>query len=392
MRFEFMTAGRIVVGHGCSSELDGLAVSLGRRALLVTGHTLLARGGPAAALAQQLERSGRVVRTVRIGREPDVATAEAGAQAAQEAACDCVIGLGGGSVLDAAKAIAGLAVNPGGALEYLEVVGKARPLQNQALPLIAVPTTAGTGSEVTRNAVLTCPDHQVKASIRHASLLPQVALIDSALTADMPASVTASSGSDALTQLMEPYVSRRAQPLTDALCLDGLRRIRGALQRAYHHGQDLEAREQMSLASLLSGMTLANAGLGAIHGIAAPLGGKWNVPHGAACAALMASVTAQNLHALRRHPELCDVQERYAEVARVLLGRAGLTQAGLLDDLERHLTALAEELQIQRLGTLGVQPADVPGLAAQAMRASSTRGNPVELSHAELEEAILRAL
>jgi alcohol dehydrogenase class IV len=388
MRFEFATAGRIVVGPGSAAELPALAAGLGKRALLVQGRGAAARGGPAADLARLLAEHGLVGAISAVDGEPDIATIERAAAQAREARCDMAIGIGGGSVLDTAKAAAALAANPGGALDYMEVIGAGKALEHPALPVVAVPTTAGTGSEVTRNAVVAAPEQRAKASIRHPSLLPRLALVDSTLTHDLPASVTASSGLDALTQLIEPYVSRRAQPISDGLCLEGLARAAWALRRAYHSPDDAAAREAMATASLLSGLALANAGLGAIHGIAAPLCGAYPAPHGAACAALLPHGTAANIRALRQrepdHPAL----GRYARAAEVLLGRAGASP----DDLVAWLRELVAELGIAPLRAYGLTAAQIPDLAAQAARASSTRANPLDLDAGELAEAIEAAL
>jgi alcohol dehydrogenase class IV len=388
MRFEFMTAGRIVVGPGSAAELPRLLAGIGRRALLVVGRGAAARGGPAAELARRLAESGLVGATFSAGGEPDITAVEAAARLARESACDIAIGIGGGSVLDTAKAAAALATNDGGALDYMEVVGAGKPLEQAPLLVVAVPTTAGTGSEVTRNAVVAAPQFRAKASIRHSSLLPRLVLVDSTLTHDLPRSVTAGSGLDALTQLIEPYVSRRAQPISDGLCLEGIARAAWALRRTYHQPDDAAAREAMATASLLSGLALANAGLGAIHGIAAPLGGAYPAPHGAACAALLPHVTVVNIRALRRRDPDGPALPRYARAAETLLGRAGATP----DDLVAALRELVAELDIQPLKAYGLAELDVPELAAQAAQASSTRANPIDLEVEELAEAIAAAL
>ncbi|HEU5102058.1 MAG TPA: iron-containing alcohol dehydrogenase [Roseiflexaceae bacterium] len=387
MRYEFATAQRIIVGPGTSTELVGSAGAHGRRAMLVTGSGTAARGGRAAAIAEALAEAGLIVASYAIAGEPYIGGVEEGARRARGAGCDLVIGIGGGSVLDTAKAIAALATNDGGALEYMEVVGAGKPLARAALPLIAVPTTAGTGSEVTRNAVIAAPEQRAKASIRHPSLLPRLALVDSTLTHDLPPHLTASSGLDALTQLIEPYVSRRSQPIADGLCMEGLSRAAWALRRVYYAPEDVVAREAMSSASLLSGMALANAGLGAVHGIAAPLGGAYPAPHGAACAALLPHVTSVNLRALRRrHPD-GPALARYARLAAVLV-RPGAAP----DDLVVALRELVAELRIPKLATYGLTEAGIPELAAAAAQASSTRANPIDLELSEIEEAIGAAL
>ena len=392
MRYEFATAGRIIAGPGSSQELVKLLESFGGRALLVHSQGAPARGGAVAALIEQVSAGIELGGTVAVAGEPDIAAAEAAAALARNSGCSFVVGIGGGSVLDTAKAAAALAANPGGALEYMEVVGAGKPLQHPPLAVVAVPTTAGTGSEVTRNAVIAAPEQRAKASIRHLGMLPRLALIDSHLAREMPPMLTASTGMDALTQLLEAYVTRRATPLTDGLCREGLARAAWALPRVYEHPDDDEAREAMCSASLMSGIALANAGLGAVHGIAAPLGGAFPAPHGAVCAALLPHVTAVNIRALRRDPGGAAALARYAQVAEVLLRMPASDPLVGADALLGWLGEMALRLAIPGLATYGVTPADVPLLAEQALAASSTRANPVTLEHAELAEAIEAAL
>ncbi|RPI12577.1 MAG: iron-containing alcohol dehydrogenase, partial [Acidobacteriales bacterium] len=287
MRFEFATATRIVFGPGTLREIAPAVREMGVRALPVTGSR------PEIATGLGLDCVPYAV-----PGEPTVDLVRQGVQLAREERCDVVIGLGGGSAIDAAKAIAALVPNSGEPLDYLEVVGKGRALEKPSLPFIAVPTTAGTGSEVTRNAVLASPDHRVKASLRSPYMLARLAVVDPELTYDLPPAVTASTGLDALTQLIEPYVSSRANPMTDSLCVEGMRRAARSLPRAFADGRDGEARLDMSLASLFGGLALANAGLGAVHGFAAPIGGAFEAPHGAVCAALLPLVMDANIRAL----------------------------------------------------------------------------------------------
>ncbi|HET6845585.1 MAG TPA: iron-containing alcohol dehydrogenase, partial [Anaerolineales bacterium] len=283
MRFEFATSQRIVFGEGAVVELPAAVAALGRHALFVTGRspdrTLKSRAALAEAgiLTDLLETSG----------EPTVATVQAGLELARAQGCDVVVAIGGGSTLDAGKAVAGLSPNDGDIYDYLEVVGKGLPLARPGLPFVAVPTTAGTGSEVTRNAVLSVPEQCVKVSVRHASMLARVAIVDPELTYDLPRVVTASSGLDALVQLIEPFVCVAPNPMVDAVCREGIRRIARSLRRAWLDGSDAAARADMSLAALFSGMALANAKLGAVHGFAGPIGGRFNAPHGAVCAGLL---------------------------------------------------------------------------------------------------------
>ncbi len=371
MRFEFATATRIVFGEGTAASLPELVRDLGTRPLLVTGGSPERTAAFASALSAE---------TFAVAGEPTVDSVREGAARASNADCDVVLSIGGGSVIDAGKAIAILATNGGEPLEFLEVVGKGRAIASAALPFIAVPTTAGTGSEVTRNAVLGSPKHGLKASLRSPLMLPRVALVDPELTYALPPSITAYTGMDALTQLIEPYVSSRANPLVDAICVEGLRHVAGALRRAYHDGGDRKARRDMALASLFGGLALANAGLGVVHGFASPLGGEWKAPHGALCAALLPHGMQANVAALRarapQHPAL----ERYEEIARLLTGQ---TSARADDGIE-WVQALCAELKIPSLRTWGIDQADLPGVVEKAAKASSMQANTLPLSHEEL--------
>jgi alcohol dehydrogenase class IV len=279
--FEFATAGRILFGAGAARAVAAAAKETGKRALVVTRRS----GEAAAWLLKQLETAGVSRLPLAVAGEPTVDVVSSGVEQARRESCDLVIGLGGGSVLDTGKAIAALLTNPGEPLDYLEIVGRGQPVRYRAAPFIAVPTTAGTGSEVTRNAVLGSQEHRRKVSMRSPLMLPLLAVVDPELALELPPAVTASTGLDALTQLIEPYVSVRSNPLTDGFCLEGLRCVRRSLRRAYRHGEDADARTEMALASLLGGLSLANAALGIVHGFAAPIGGMFPAPHGAACAA-----------------------------------------------------------------------------------------------------------
>ncbi len=384
MRFEFATAGRILFGPGTLSEVGPAARGLGRRALVVTGKSAERAGPLLAALAGAgVAQVGFVV-----PGEPTTEMVRAGMRLAQAEACDLVIGFGGGSAIDAAKAIAALATNGGDPLDYMEGVGPGKPLSQPALPVIAIPTTAGTGAEVTRNAVVASPEHRVKASLRSPHMLPRLALVDPELTHSMPPEVTAGTGLDALTQLIEPFVSHRANPLTDAFCREGIVRAARSLRRAYAHGDDAAAREDMALASLCGGLALANAGLGAAHGLAAPLCGMFPAPHGATCAALLPHVMAINVQALQArqpdHPAL----SRYVEIACLLTGRADAAAA----DGIRWVEAFCRDLGVVGLATYGVARGDIPVLVEKAARASSMKANPIVLTEAELTQILERAL
>jgi len=379
MRFEFATATRIIFGEGTAATLPDLARSFGSRPLVVTGASSeRARALVAALSAENFAVSG----------EPTVDLVREGARHARAAGCDVVISIGGGSVIDAGKAIAILATNGGEPLEFLEIVGKGRAITTPPLPFIAVPTTAGTGSEVTRNAVLGSTGHAVKASLRSPLMLPRVTVVDPELTYGLPPEVTAFTGLDALTQLIEPYVSIRANPLVDAICVDGIRRIAGGLRRAYHNGSDRDARRDMALASLFGGLALANAGLGVVHGFAAPLGGQWKAPHGALCAALLPHGMAANVAGLRARAPQYPALERYSAIARLLTGRS---EASAEDGID-WVRALSAELNIPALGAWGVTEADLPGIAKKAAKASSMQANPLPLTEEELIAVVRAAL
>ncbi len=376
MRFEFAAAGRIVFGPGTVAELPEIAGAFGRRALVVTGKDRIRHAGVIASLEQR----GFQCTIFGVSGEPTVALVREGAQVLRESASDVVIAIGGGSAIDAGKAIAALGPNPSDVLEYLEIIGKGKPLDVLPCPFIAIPTTAGTGSEVTRNAVLGSPEHGVKASLRSPWMLPRVAIVDPDLTLAVPRAITAYTGMDALTQLIEPYVSCRANPFTDALCRDGLRVVAGSLARAYAIGRDAEARAGMSYASLLGGLALANAGLGVVHGFAAPVGGMFDAPHGAVCAAILAHGMRANIQALQaRAPESAGLV-RYAEIARILTGKAGATPEDGVD----RVSELVEKFGIPALRQYGIEARHFGELIEKAARSGSMKGNPIPLTHEEL--------
>lgn len=384
MPFEFATAGRIVFGPGAFQQTGTIARSFGRRALVVAGKT----AARAERLVQQLASANVAAEVFSIAGEPTTDAVRTGVERARTAGCDCVVAFGGGSAIDAAKAIAGLLTNGGELEDYLEVIGRAQPLTKPAAPLLAIPTTAGTGAEVTRNAVLASPEHRVKASLRSPHLLPRVALVDPELTLDLPPRLTASTGMDALTQLIEPYVCVRANPMTDALCVEGMRRAARSLRRAYEHGADTVAREDMALASLFGGMALANAGLGAVHGFAAPIGGMFPAPHGAVCAALLPGVMSANVRALRQRAPDSPALRRYDEVARLLTGRPQATA----DDGVTWTAELCRALQIPPLRAWGLAESDLAAVVEKARQASSMKANPVALTMEELSAALTAAL
>jgi alcohol dehydrogenase class IV len=383
MRFEFTTATRIVFGPGSITEAGAIARSFGETALVVTGSS-----GRHESLREVLGRAGVKCDVFQTHGEPDLDTVERGVERARKQGCHVVLAFGGGSAIDAGKAIAAMLANPGRLLDYLEVVGAGKSLPNPSVPFVAIPTTAGTGSEVTRNAVLAATQQKVKVSLRHASMLPRAAILDPVLTHDLPPRLTATTGLDALTQLIEPYVCSRPNPMTDALCLEGLGRVVRSLRKAVRDGGDASAREDMSLAALFSGIALANAGLGAVHGFAGAIGGMYPAPHGAVCAALLPHVMAINVQALRRDPAKAASLARFEEVARTLTGHP----KAVIADGVNWVNELVVELNIPGLRTYGVLPEHIPDIVAKAERASSMKANPIVLSSTELSEALSRAL
>jgi alcohol dehydrogenase class IV len=383
--FEFASATRVVFGAGKAEVVPAWLQERGvTRVLAVTGKDP-ARG---QALWDALPPRGIALTRFVVSGEPTVALVREGVAACLDARADAVIALGGGSVIDAGKAIAALAANGGDPLDYLEVVGDGRALTKASLPFAALPTTAGTGAEVTRNAVLGSPEHGVKASLRSPLMLPQLAVVDPEFLADAPADVLRASGLDALSQLIEPFVSVRANPLCDALAREGLARSRRSLKRAVLGAAGDQEREDLALASLFGGLCLANSGLGAVHGFAAPLGGMYHAPHGAVCAALLPHVMAVNLRALSERDPHGPLLPRYTELARILTGEA---QATPLDGV-RWVEALCQSLQVPGLATYGMREADIPTLVEKAARASSMKGNSLLLTGPELEEIARRAL
>jgi alcohol dehydrogenase class IV len=391
MKFEFATATQILFGPGVIRDAGTQAARMGKHALVVTG----ANPARAAALLGALATQSIAVTTFSVAREPLVETVRQGVELARQAACDLVIGFGGGSALDTGKAIAALAANPGNVLDYLEVIGKGQALSQPPLPFIAIPTTAGTGTEVTRNAVIGSPEHGVKVSLRSPLMLPRLALVDPELTYGLPPAVTASTGLDALTQLIEPFTCNKPNPLVDALCRDGIARSARSLRRAYE-ADEPAAREDLSYAALLSGLALANAGLGAVHGFAGPLGGKIDASHGVLCARLLPFVVAANIRALETRQPESQVLSRYDEISQLLTGNPQARRA----DGVTFLHQLCADLQIPQLSTFNpsagsghaFSPAQIPALVQKAARASSMKANPIALTEDEMGEILRLAL
>ena len=375
--FELATPGRIVFGAGVAANAGPALTARGaKRVLLVTGRS--------SSRGEEFRTRVNIAMVVRaIPGEPTLAMVEEGRALAISEHCDAVVALGGGSAIDAGKAIAALAGNQGDLLDYMEIVGKAQPLQRPGLPCIAIPTTAGTGAEVTKNSVLASTEAKVKASLRSPYLLPTLALVDPDMLEGLPSAVLAPTGLDALSHLLESFVSIRANAFTLALAKEGMVRIARSLRPAFEQDLTAERREDLAVASLFGGLCLANSGLGAVHGFAAPLGGMWKAPHGAVCAALLPAVMRANIAALRERAPQSPVLARYGEL-NDLLAAGG--------DAVAWTAELTAALGIPKLSAFGVQPSDVPLLVAKAKVASSMRGNPVVLTDDELTTIVHESL
>lgn len=381
MTWSFHTAASIRFGRDVSADLAGLARQYGPRVLLVTGAT----PRRFAKLTDGLDLADLDVLHLSVSGEPSLEWIETAVLQARPFQPHVVIGLGGGSAIDAAKALAALVPNPGGALLYLEVVGQGASLKVAPLPMIAVPTTSGTGAEVTKNAVISVPEHRRKVSLRDARMIPDIALVDPVLTIGAPLRVTAATGLDALTQCIEPYLSSKANPMTDALCREGIGRAAHALPRLLKGAENYALREDMSIASLMGGMALANAGLGAVHGLAGVLGGWCGAPHGALCGRLLPGVLALNAAACAQHGGT-GLETRFRDVARWLCGHPNL------DTMVDHLNNLLDIGGVPRLGAMGLLAEDCDEVAEAARLSSSMKGNPVVLNREELTQILRDAL
>lgn len=376
MEFNFATAGRIMFGAGRFSELPGVAATFGPRVMVVTG-------GHAAGLPGLDELGTERVNVLSHG-EPTVPQVEQAVAAAREFSPDVIVAVGGGSAIDTAKSVGILTLNEGTVLDHIEVVGRGVALEPRSIPVVACPTTSGAGAEVTANSPIISPEHGIKASLRSPAMIPDVALVDPELTMGTPPGITASSGFDALTQCLEPYVSVKANVLTDQLAAEGMRRAATGLRRAWSNGADVEARTDMSICSLFGGLCLANAKLGAAHGLAAPLGGMTGAAHGEICAAVLAAATRVNVESMIRRDFDNPALRKYDRAARILTG----THRAKAADGVSWIADIVSDLQVPGLEALGLDHDRIDEAADAAMRASSMKGNPIVLTHDEVVEII----
>ena len=377
MEFGFRTAGNIRFGNGVAGRHLAEVKGWGERALVLTGS----RPDRQADLVAGLERLGIQATFHAVVGEPTVASVEAAVASGRTANAEFVVAIGGGSVLDTGKAVAAMLGNPGNLADHLEVVGRGLSIEKDAPPVLAIPTTAGTGAEVTMNAVIGVPEHGVKVSLRHPSILPKLVLVDPELMVSAPFSVTRDAGMDALTQLVEAFTSKKGTPVTDGLCREGLSRVFDALEDVLEDGGDLDARGEMAFSSLMSGMALANGGLGAVHGLAGPLGGMIPAAHGAICAALLPAVLRMNLW-------LSDeaLAARFQEVS----GFCGLPDRA--DGIVGWVEAFTKRHGVFGLRALGLEDTRIDELVEKGMRASSMKGNPVPLTPIQLRQIVVESL
>ena len=383
MQFEFASAARIIFGDGSAEQLPQLARAMGSHALLVCDSF---QPDAVSRLIDALPSAGLRLTHFSVSGEPTVEVVDEAKAIAEAARCDLVISIGGGSVIDTGKASAALIPNEGAVLDYLEVIGAGKKLAADPLPFIALPTTAGTGAEVSKNAVLGSKAKRVKVSLRDNRMLADIALVDPQLTHTAPPAVTASTGMDALTQVLEPFVSHLANPLTDGMCTEGLRRAGRSLRTAYAEPDNAAARRDMALTSLLGGLALANAKLGAVHGFAGVLGGMYDAPHGAICAALLPPVMQANIAALQAREPENPALKRYEYAGQFLLFDRSATAQDAMD----WISETSRIFSIPGLGAYGLREEDFDEIVAKSSVSSSMKGNPIALTADELK-AILQA-
>jgi alcohol dehydrogenase class IV len=383
VNFEFATSTRIIFENGSFRKVPGLIKNFGSKVLIVTGKNQ----NLALQLSESLSEINIHSEIFSVHSEPTISDIEQGTNLARKTLCNVVVGIGGGSAVDSAKAIAALVPNQGELTDYLEVIGKGRKLEIEPLPFIAIPTTAGTGAEVTKNAVIKSTDHNVKVSLRSDLMFPKMAVIDPELTLTMPPHLTATTGVDALTHLLETFVSKQSNPFIDMLCREGMRRISASLEQAFNDGNNLEARENMAMASMLGGMALANVKLGAVHGFAGPLGGMYPIPHGAICACLLPAVMEVNIEALKEKKKEKQLL-KFDELAQLLTGN----NFAVAENGAVWVKNLVQKLQIPSLSDFQISTEIFPGLIEKAKNASSMKGNPVELDNQQLRKILFKSL
>ena len=384
MEFTFSTSNEIHFGPGIARSVSEFIPDQFSRCFVLTGSS----PERLQDMLNSLSKKGKQVEIASVVGEPTIESINSLVGHTTRFNPEIVIGIGGGSVLDAGKATAALVANPGDPLDYLEVVGKGKPLTHPAIPYMAIPTTAGTGSEVTRNSVIGVPEKGVKVSLRSSSMLPRWAVVDPELTYQLPQAIAAYTGMDALIQCLEAYLSRFANPITDGVALEGLRRAAQSLRKACSETLIPEAKADLCIASLCSGIALANAKLGAVHGFAGPIGGMIDAPHGALCTSLILPVLRTNVEIAKRRDPDGTVSRKIDQVAKVLTGNASANAHYAI----AWIDSLIKDLPLKSLADLGFQSSQIPQAVAMAAESSSMKGNPVDLESADLREILQECL
>lgn len=384
---------RIIYGAGVRAQLPSLAASFGSRMLLVTGARHLHSRPYWQELLSDLQAAGLEWHPLTIAGEPSPQEIDEAVRNYRDLCVDVVVGIGGGSALDAAKAIAGLLKPGNSVMDHLEGVGPELPYQGPSTPFIAVPTTAGTGSEATKNAVLSVHGQEgFKKSFRGNKLVAEIALVDPDLLASCTPQVIAANGMDAFTQLLESYVSSKANRFSDALAWSGMKAARDGLMTWYREGSDArEAQAGMAYAALLSGITLAQVGLGSVHGLASPLGAYFPIPHGVVCGTLVAEATSMNIKALNKRDSGSQTLLKYAQAGRMMTRDIHLSDDAALVRLIEVLHDWTEHMQLPRLSRYGMSQTDIPRIVANS-RGSSMKTNPIVLEDEEIAEILKRRL
>jgi alcohol dehydrogenase class IV len=382
-RFEFATADWIIFGENSAKRITDNALTLGSKPLIVTGKNQ----NRYKFLLDDFTKKDVKFEIFSVDGEPTTGVVSECLALANRTKTDVIIGIGGGSAIDTGKAVSALVTNGGELLDYLEVIGRGKPITKPTIPFIAIPTTAGTGTEVTKNAVIKSNEHSVKVSLRSPFMLPNIAILDPVLTYSMPKEVTASTGLDAFTQVIEPYVSIKANMLTDAICKEGIKRISRSLLKAFNNSTDAKAREDMCIGSLFGGIALANAKLGAVHGFAGPMGGMIDVPHGVVCGILLPYVIKTNIKALEERKPTSEVFKKYEKVARIVTKN----EKAKPRDLIRWTDELYEKLNMPHLSEVDLKEEQIEELVEKSKISNSMQGNPIVLTDEELRRIIKNA-
>ena len=382
--FLFAKVPQIIFRNGGISALPDQITSRGRKLALVTGKNSFTGSPAAEKLFDDLKKKKIDCHVISIHGEPSPEDIDNAVNALNDKGIDVVAGVGGGSVLDAGKAISAMISRSESIVRFLEGVGEMEH-PGTKLPYIAIPTTSGTGSEATKNAVISkIGINGFKKSLRHDNFVPDLALIDPGLTINCPPGITAASGMDCFTQLTEAYLSDKSNEYTDALAFEGLKAIKLSLTRTCSDGHDIEARTGMSFAALTSGICLANAGLGVVHGFASSVGGMYNIPHGLVCGTLMAKSNEINVRELRKIPDNPDALNKYSFLGQLFLETSGKTNDYYIDGFVDYLYKLTDDLRLPGLKKYGVDEKDIPSICA----ITENKNNPVKLSMDDLQEIL----